>query len=137
MFQSFFLDRGWIVLLVGDALDLGLEVRSRRHHRRDARPADPLNQHPTPPVGQLEHAHDHGDRAHLEQVRLLRLFRLFVALRGQQDHAILGQSLIDGLNRDLPRHRQRCDDERIDDHVPQRQDRQLVGDPDLLLRFLA
>ena len=95
---------------------------------RDARAADALHEDADAPVGQLQHAHDEGDRADGEEVVGPGVLVVLPLLRGEQDHAVLGQGLVHGLDRALAAHVERHDHEREDDDVPQRQDGQVVGD---------
>ena len=82
------------------------------------------------PSGQLQHAHDDGHGADAVEVLLAGVLVLEVLLRRQHDDAVLGQRLVHRVDRLLPRHRQRHDDERKDHQVLERQHRQDVGDLD-------
>jgi len=113
-----------------DARDLRFEERRGLDEVVDARAAEALHQDADAAVGQLQHAHDDGDGADAVEILFARILVLKVLLRGQHDHAVLGQRLVDGVDRLLPRYRQRNDDEREDDQILQRQNRKDVGNFD-------
>ena len=57
---------------LGHGLDARLQVGQALLEGRDARAADALHQHADAAVGQLQHAHDEGDRAHGDRCRRAR-----------------------------------------------------------------
>ena len=63
-----------------------------------------------------------------------RILLVLVALRDEQDHPVLGQRAVHRLDRQVPRHGQRRDDERENDHIPQRKHREIVGDAEIGVR---
>ncbi len=115
-----------------DARDLRFEEGRRLDEVVDARAREPLHEDADPPVRELEHPHDDRDRADPVEILFARVLVLEVLLRGQHDHAVLGQRLIDRVDRFLSRDRERNDDERKDDQILERQNRQNVGDLDRL-----
>ncbi len=95
----------------------------------DARAAEPLHQHLQPPLGELAHPHDHADGAGAIERLRRRLVLGGVALRDQEAETLVGlQRLGHRLHRHRPRHPQRDDHVREDDQIPDRQQREHVGD---------
>jgi hypothetical protein len=78
-------------------------------------------------------AHDDGDGARRVEVFARRLLLVEVALRDEEDHPVLAESLVHGADRLLARDEERHDHERVNDDVPQRQHRKLFGNLQLRL----
>ncbi|MCG3159280.1 MAG: hypothetical protein JMDDDDMK_00266 [Acidobacteria bacterium] len=95
------------VLIVFEEMDFG--ARDTLHQDADAS------------VGQLQHSHDDGHRAHVVKIALPRLFLVGIFLRGEHDHAVFGQRLVNSADRAFAADKQRHDHERKDHDVAQRQ----------------
>ena len=111
-----------------DARDLRFEKRCGLDEIVDARARQSLHEDANAAVGQLEHSHDDGDGAGAEEIFFARIFVLKILLSGEHDDAVLGEGLIDGVDRLLARHRKRHDDERKDHQVLERKHRKDVRD---------
>ena len=111
-----------------DGLDARLQERMAILEGLDARAAHALHEHADAAVGQLEHAHDERHRAHRVHVVGPRVLVVLPLLRRQQDHAVLGQGLVHGLDRPLAAHVEGHDHEREDHDVAQREDGEDLGD---------
>ena len=118
-------------------LDARLQVRVALLEGQDARAADALHEHADAPVGQLQHAHDEGHRAHGVDVVGPGVLVVLPLLGGEQDHAVVGQGLVHGLDRPLAAHVERHDHEREDHDVPQGQHGQDLGDLGRLVLALS
>ena len=115
-------------LRLGHRLDARLQVGQALVEGDDAGAADALHEHADAAVGQLQHAHDEGGGAHRVDVVGPGVVLVLLLLRGEQDHAVLGERLVDGLDRAVAAHVEGHDHEREDDDVPQRQHRQHLRD---------
>jgi hypothetical protein len=93
----------------------------------DPRLGQSLHQHLHAAVGQSQDAHHHHDRSHAVQVVGLGILDLGIALREQQHQPVAGHRVLDGGDRPLPNHEERKNHVGKHHHVPQRQDRQLLG----------
>ncbi len=102
--QSLDLERTVFAGRLLDARDLGLEERCRLDEIVDAGARQPLHQDSDAAVGQLEHPHDDGHGSDTVQIVLSRIFVLEVLLRRQHDDPVLGQSLVNSIDRFLARH---------------------------------
>ena len=108
--------------------DLHLQVGVRGEDGVDARPGDALHEQPGAAVRKLQHAHDRSDGPDREEILETRGLGLRAPLSDEHDDPLLRERGVDGVDRLLPRDRQREDDVRKDDDVFQRQDRQDIGD---------
>ena len=130
--ECFDLQRAVLRHRLFDAGDLGFEERRGLDEVVDARAREALHQDANASVGELEHAHDDGHRAHAVEIVLAWIFVLKILLRGEHDDPVFGQGLVDGVDRLFARHGQRNDDEGEDHQVLQRQHRKDVRDLDRL-----
>ncbi len=114
-----------------DAGDLHPQVGLLVHELVDAPLGDALDEDLDAPVGDLEHAHDQGHDTHPVDVVRVGFLGFRLALRGQEDHPVVPQGFVDGLDRLLPGDEEGQDHRREDDQVPDgdqgqfRRDRQL------------
>ena len=113
--------------LVGllDDGDLGGDVGAVLLEGLDPGPDEALGQDAHPAVGELEHAHDQGDRADVVDVLALGVLDLHVLLGQEQDHPVGRQGDVDGGLGFLAPDEERGDHEGEHDDVPQQQDGQL------------
>ena len=115
--------------------DLHLQVRFLGEHRVDARAGDALHEEARPPVRKLQHPHDRGHGADGVEVVLCRRLGLRAPLSDQHDDPLLGERGVDGVDRLLPRDRERQDDVRKNDDVLQGKDREDVRNRKIGLPF--
>jgi hypothetical protein len=83
-----------------------------------------LHENARAPVGQFQHAHDDGDRADAIEVVARRFFLVEVALRGEQDHAVLAERFVNRADGFLARDKERHDHKRVNNDVAKREHRQ-------------
>ncbi len=117
-----------------EARDSGLEEGRLLHEVLDACTCQALDEDAHPGVRKLDHPQDSGHRADPVEIVRLRVLLACVALRHQQEQALLGECLVDGGDRLLSTHRQRHHHERKEHGVLQRHHRQDVRNRD---RFLV
>ena len=120
-------------LRLRDRLDAGVEVRMAFLEGHDARAPDALHQHADAAVGQLQHAHDEGHRADAEDVVRPRVLVVLALLGREQDHPVVGEGLVHGLDGAVAAHVQRHDHEGEDHDVPEGEDGEDLGDLDRLV----
>ena len=112
---------------LGSRTDPSAQVRPRLGDLIERQPRESLHDQPQAAVGQLEHLVDVARGAHPVQVVLLRLFDRGVAL-GEDTYQLAARDrLVNQADRALAGDRQRH--ERVGEQhgVPQRKDRELVG----------
>ena len=113
---------------LGHRLDVGLQVREALVEGADAGAGETLHEHADAAVGQLQHPHDERDGAHRVDVVGAGVVLVLLLLRGEQDHAVLGEGLVHRLDRAVAAHVEGHDHEREDHDVAQGQHRQHVRD---------
>ena len=118
-----------------DELDTHEEERLRLHVLDDPEAALSLDERLGGAVGELEFLHDGCDAADLVQVGGARFLRLGHALCGERDEMVLAHRLFKRLDRPLAPYEERHDELGKDDQVPQRNQRQNVGNRWLCARL--
>ena len=114
-----------------DDRDLGGDVGAVLLEGLDPGPDEALGQDAHPAVGELQHAHDQGDRADVVDVLALGVLDLHVLLGQEEDHPVGRQGDVDGVLGFLAPDEERGDHVGEDDDVPQEQDGQLRRDLEL------
>ena len=118
-------------------MELCAQVFSADFNRFNCGARQTLNENTYATVGQLQHAHDDGHSADAVKVFARRLFLIKVALRGEQNHAVLAQGFVNGAYGFLARDKERHDHKRIDNYVAQRQHGQIAWNLQLLLAAVS
>ena len=99
----------------------------------DPHPAQALDQHAQRAVGQPEELEDPHHRAHAIELLVRGVGDLAALLRGDEEHAVARDRLLDGVDRRQSPDQERDRHVREDHHVPQRQQRQAVAELELLV----
>ncbi len=111
--------------IVGFGLDIAGDLRFR----------ETLHENLDPLIRQLQHAHDDADCADRMDIVGSGILDVQGLLRRQEDHPVAGQCRFDRLDRHLAADKQRQDHVGKDDDVADGQQRELVGDLDVLRRL--
>ncbi len=125
--QRLAFDRPFVAAVFGRGEGRDANTRALRvfDHRLDAGLAESLHQDLEAPVGHLEGPQDRRDGADAVEVVRIRIDRLGIALRHEQDQAVAALRLFDGRDRMASLHEERKHHVREDDEFAKREDRKL------------
>jgi hypothetical protein len=112
---------------VGHLLDLRDEVGLLADVVEDPDPHAPLNQDAKGPVGDLHHPRDRAGHADSVEVVRARCVELRVLGCDHRQHPVAGEDVIDEVDGALLPDSERGERVRVGDRLPQRQDREGVG----------